>query len=288
MDDLDRFLELIKRELGSDDARFEYGGHEPESGNRIWARMLGGWRVLALYDAPPNDRNGKQAKLDGMVASFTGVTGRLGETLPRVASAIAAEEVDYALGVLAEKTKALRALVLDEDSPVLWGSSESPRGPEDVETAEWTGELVDSASQAGLDLVELVAPDEAGLIERLATLESRKLRDRLLRRLPVIRELGLHRDAEAWRLHFLVCRVIAAIRRAPERHYVAEPGIGWLARDFGGIYHVVLVYPGEFSELSATGVLLRALPAIENLVLALPPIEPTPKGARVLQFPPKR
>jgi hypothetical protein len=250
--------------------------------------MPGGWRVLASFDGPvPADRASKQAKLDSLVESFAGMSKQLEARLPRTASAIAAEEVDYALGVLAEKTKALRALVLDEDSPVLWGSSESPRGPEDVEVAEWTGELAHSARSHGLDLVALVVLDDDALSERLAALEPRKLRDRLLRRLPTIREFGRHRDAEAWHRHFLVCRAIAAIRRAPERHYAVEPDLGWLTREFGGIYHVVLVYPGEFSELAATGVLLRAVPAIENLVLALPPIDPTPKSARVLQFRPR-
>ncbi len=303
MDDLDRFLDLVKRELGSDDARFEYGGRDPESSPRIevpgrglgliWAPMAGGWRVLALYDSPLGDRADRQAKLVGLAETFVGIREQLGKAAPQLASPIATEEVDYALGVLAEKTKALRALVLDEDSPVLWGSSESPRGPEDIETAEWTGELVESAIRAGIDLVELVGLDQPSLDERLATLEPRKLRNRLQRLLPTIRELGrsgrsAHRSADDWREHFLVCRAIAAIRRAPERHYAVEPSLGWLTREFGGIYHVVLVYPGEFSELSATGVLMRALPAIENLVLALPPIEPTPQGARVLQFPPKR
>jgi hypothetical protein len=283
--DLDRFLELVNRELGSHDARFEYGGRDP--GDGIWAQMPGGWRVRALFESEPRARADKQAKLDSLVASFTGISEQLGDTLPRVSSAIAAEEVDYALGVLAEKTKAVRALVLDEDSPVLWGSSESPRGPEDVEVAEWTGELVESCNQAGLDLVELVGLDDVALRERLAAIESRKLEDRLMRRLPTIRELGRHRDAAAWREHFLVCRAISVIRRAPERHYAVEPDIGWLTREFGGIYHVVLVYPGEFSELTAKSVLSRALPAIENLVLALPPIEPTPKGARVILLRPR-
>jgi len=288
MDHLDRFLGLVKRELDSDDARFEYGGRDPEDERVVWARMPGDWRVVALYDATPSERAGKQAKLAHMVESFAGVGEQLGNEVPHVRSVIAAEEVDYALSVLADKAKALRALVLDEDSPVLWGSSETPRGPEDVETSQWIGELVESSNQVGIDLVELVMLDEAVLNARLETLEPRKLRHRLLRRLPLVRELGPHRDAEAWRQHFAVCRAIAAIRRAPERHYAVEPELGWLTREFGGIYHVVLVYPGEFSELAATGVLLRALPAIENLVLALPPIEPTPRGARVFQFPPKR
>lgn len=290
VDDLDRFLDLVKRELGCDDARFEYGGRVPDSDAGVWTDLAHGFRLVASFTTAPREREAAQAKLGALVESFSGVNETLRTAAPKLQLEVAIEEVDYALGVLADKTKALRALVLDEDSPVLWGSSELPRGSEDVEVAEWTGELIESAMQAELDLVELVALDSldhAALRERLAELPSRKLRDRLLRRIPTLRELGGQRDAAAWRVHFLVCRAIAAIRRAPERHVEIREGLGWLTREFGGIYHVVLVYDGEFDELHATGMLLRALPAIEKLVLALPPIEPTPKGARVLMFPPR-
>jgi hypothetical protein len=116
MDDLDRFLDLVRRELGSDDARFEYGGCDGDPGQRMESGMPGGWRVVAIFDSPlPSDRASKQAKLDSLVESFAGMSKQLEARLPRTASAIAAEELDYVLGVLAEKTKALRALVLDED-----------------------------------------------------------------------------------------------------------------------------------------------------------------------------
>lgn len=285
MDDLDRFLDLVKRELGCDDARFEYGGREPETAAQVWTGIAHGFRLVTSFTTPPSERPTLQAKLEGLAETFTNVGEQLRARAPELhRHDTAAEEVDYALGVLADKAKALRALVLDEDSPVLWGSSESPRGREDVEVAEWSAELYDSAATAGLDLVALVGMPDAELREELAELDSRKLRDRLLRRIPSLRELGPQRDAASWRTHFVVCRAIAAIRRAPERHYAVEAGLGWVARDFGGIYHVVLVYEGEFAELAATGVLMRALPAIEKLVLALPPIEPTPKGARVILF----
>lgn len=285
VDDLDRFLDLVRRELGCDDARFEYGGRVPETNACLWTHLPHGFRIVATFTTPPSEREAGQAKLAALVESFSGVSEQLRAATPKLQREVAVEELDYALGVLGDKTKALRALVLDEDSPVLWGSSELPRGNEDIEIAEWTGELVESALRAELDLVELVALDPAALRERLEQLASRKLRDRLLRRIPTLRELAPQRDAAGWRVHFLVCRAIAAIRRAPERHVEIRDGLGWLTREFGGIYHVVLVYDGEFDELHATGILLRALPAIEKLVLALPPIEPTPKGARVIMFP---
>ena len=284
MVDLERFLDLVRRELRCSDARFEFGGQPPQADDCVFAELPGGWRVVAMFDAPLEDGGAPEAKLVALVETFSGVGARLEARRPRMSGGPVARELDDALALLAEKADALRAVVIDEDSPVLWGSSEAPPGPEDVEVAMWIGELADSAAVAGLDMTELVQLDDAALRERIGELEPRKLRERLLRKLPVIRGLGVHRDAEAWAAHFATCRAIAAVRRAPERHEALEDDLGWFARDFGGIYHVILVYGGRFSELGAAGVMLRALPAIEKLVLSLPPIDPPPKGARVLPF----
>jgi hypothetical protein len=255
----------------------------------VYVDLPGGWRVVALFDAPretEGDEDVAATKLTTLTETFTGVATSLKVRGPRVASATASTKLDEALALLADKGDALRAVVIDEDSPVLWGTSESPAGPEDVEIALWTGELVNSATTAGLDMVELVGLDDAGTKAHLADVEPRKLRQRLQRKLPIIRELGEHRDAAGWAAHFAMCRAIAAVRRAPERHEAIEDDLGWLARDFAGIYHAILIYDGPFSEIGAAGIMLRALPTIEKLVLALPPIDPAPKGkgARVLPF----
>ena len=291
MDDLLRFLDLVRRELGSRDAHFELGGEGPTEADRLAAPVPGGWRVVAVFDElPPESRESRTAKLAGLIDAFSGVGRELQLRSPRLRSPSATQELDDALALLADKAEALRAVVIDEDSPVLWGSSEIPSGSEDVETAMWIGELADSAAAAGIpteELVELVGLTYEQLRERLAELEPRKLRERLIRKLPVVAELGAHRDAAGWAAHFVTCRAIAAVRRAPENHEAIEDDLGWLARDFGGIYHVILVYAGRFSEIGAARMMLKALPAIEKLVLSLPPIDPTPKGARVLQFKPR-
>jgi hypothetical protein len=287
VDDLLRFLDLVQRELDCQDAHFEFGGEDPRESDRVWADVQGDWRIVARWDQLEADqREPRTTKLQQLVDAFSGVGSELQLRRPRFASPSASQELDDALALLAEKADALRAVVIDEDSPVLWGSSEAPPGPEDAETAMWIGELADSAAAVGLDLAELVLLSDEQLRERIRELEPRKLRERLLRKLPLVKDLGLHRDAdrEAWTAHVATCRAIAAVRRAPENHEAIEDDLGWLARDFGGIYHVILVYGGPFSEIGAARMMQRAVPAIERLVLSLPPVDPTPKGARVLQF----
>lgn len=56
---------------------------------------------------------------------------------------------------------------------------------------------------------------------------------------------------------------------------VREEDFGFIARSFATIY-VVLVFEGRFDELRAERGATQALPVIERLVLALPPIEPDP------------
>jgi hypothetical protein len=63
------------------------------------------------------------------------------------------------------------------------------------------------------------------------------------------------------------------------RHARSEPGFGYLARSFAAIYVLVLVYEGPFQELVAKRAVSQALPTIERLVAALPPLEPLPPTA---------
>lgn len=74
---------------------------------------------------------------------------------------------------------------------------------------------------------------------------------------------------------------IAAVRDSPEDHRcVREGSAPHLSRSFASIYRVVLVFSEPFSEMRADGHLVRALPAIENRTLALPPLDPK-GGARM-------
>ncbi len=58
-----------------------------------------------------------------------------------------------------------------------------------------------------------------------------------------------------------------------------------LARPFAGLYVIAVVFEKLESELTALGALLHAMPIVERLVIALPPVDPPPEGAKVVRLP---
>jgi hypothetical protein len=98
--------------------------------------------------------------------------------------------------------------------------------------------------------------------------------------------------AAAWTRHLASRKAVTAIRALPETatlhrgghvHVtVNEPGFGYVARSFAAIYVLVVVYDRPFDELLAKRAILAALPAIERLVVALPPLDPEPRMAGVV------
>jgi hypothetical protein len=90
----------------------------------------------------------------------------------------------------------------------------------------------------------------------------------------------------------LLERAIARLRQDRSRRArrtVSEPGLAYVARSFGGIYLLVLVYEGPFSELKAERATNRSIARIERLVLGLPPRDPSRRGRerRIALVPPR-
>lgn len=101
-----------------------------------------------------------------------------------------------------------------------------------------------------------------------------------------------------WARAVLARRAIAAVRALPEidglhkgaqlRATVATADFGYVARSFASIYVIILAYAGPFDELYAKRALSHALPTIERLVAALPPLEPPPRMGGVAALRPPR
>jgi hypothetical protein len=96
----------------------------------------------------------------------------------------------------------------------------------------------------------------------------------------------------------LSARALAAVRALPEmetlhkgghlHHTVSGEDFGYIARSFAAIYVLVLAFPGPFDELRAHRAVVLALPHIEGLVLALPPLDPAPTRGAVVALRPRR
>ncbi len=103
----------------------------------------------------------------------------------------------------------------------------------------------------------------------------------------------------AWAQAARARRAIADVRAQPAlatlhkgghlRRMVSEDDLGYVARSFAAIYVLILIYDGPFEELLAKRAVAHALPTVERLVAALPPLDPTPQaGAAAIRRRPRR
>lgn len=273
-----RFLEYVRRELGADDVRGEIGGREPGPDD-IWGTMPGGIRVVAVFDTPPDDPAAARAKLRALVESFASLAAPRDEVpqgpQPRVG---VGHDLDDALDVLAQRARALAALVIDDTSPVIWGSSLVPHGPEDVDEAMWVARVSSAIAALGLEPLDLLVKDADSVRTALMATGASDAAA-LSRDLERLRELGAR---VLDRPHLIAMRGIAAVREAEGKETSPLPaGLHLMVREFATIYRLVLVFEAGFSELHAEAALIHALPAIERLVTSLPPRDPVSGGAKV-------
>ena len=192
---------------------------------------------------------------------------------------------------MALRAGAIRAVVIDDRSPVVWGTSEPRRGSEDVELALQMAHALGEAEAAGLELCDLL---DAEGEELQGLLQARALptgaASSLLRAVNMIREGSRRHGVQAWQQHLLTARAIAHVRAAGSRPTgsarlaVQEERFAVLARGFAATYWLLLVFDGPVSELHAEAAMIHAMPTVERLVLALPPVDPPPQAGRVVAF----
>lgn len=260
MDDLLRLLELVCRELEAEDAYVRLGGRSDDEPPEVLAHELRpGCRLVVRLAEPPTRPEQTAARLAELAEAFTGTVEHAVESLEGVFGRASGGQhvLTQTLADLRDATGAAVALVIDRQSPVIWGCSDPGLGLRDRPVARVLagalGEPEDSGSTAlGLARRALQAA------ERMQTGGAAKL-------------------AATIRTLVALDEAFEAPARLPEGD---EPGLA--SKGFGGIYRVALVFTRPFSPLRVEGVLRRALPIIERHVLELPPLDPEPKGGRVL------
>src|ERR1041385_1904819 len=226
---IQRFLDLIVRELGAADARIEIGGRDPDDAETIYHRLANGWRVVALFQTPRTDRASLERRLATMAETFSSTIEQAtsGQAAPasRTPPDIAGRRLDDELTRLTQRAAAVGAIVFDLASPVVWGASRTESADADT--------LLEDA---------------------------------------ILRVRDQHKE----------------LRAGHTTRFPLGSDVECAARPFAGLYVLALVCRGVISEPVVFGALLHALPLIERLVLALPPIDPSPGGAKIMRMPTKK
>jgi hypothetical protein len=249
--DLERFLGLVRRELGAEDARVVEAEQEPpdEPAELRCAMADGRWLTVRFAASPP-DKELKQRRMEMLVGSFEAVIDGDTESRPSSRPPVA-RLLHEELEALCERAAAANAMVIDANSPVEWAAAR----PQEV---------------IPLDTRSSRPPSEGDTERR----DDRSIAATSRRALHVVRSLP----------------ELAALRKGKHMRYVERAGdVPLVAHSFAGIYLLVVVFVVPFDELRAERAIVDALPRIERLVLALPPLDPAPyAGVAALRRPRRR
>ncbi|MDF2691975.1 MAG: hypothetical protein K0S65_358 [Labilithrix sp.] len=278
----ERFVTLAKRELQADDVRMlALGETTPEADNVLVSRLEDGRHVVASFAEAPKDRDALERRLAMLTSTFSdALASPPSERLrarPPVATSLHEE-----LKALAVRARAIDVVVIDTDSPVVWGCASVPARPRarnelllrEVSDRELASRVDDESGP--LQDVSAEVPSEASREDQ----EYPAIAPVPAESAAVVSELPDEaHESEATR------RAVAAVRRLPAldglhkgRHlrHVERDANFLLAMSFSGIYILCLVFDGDFDELRAERAATDALPRIERLVFALPPLDPEP------------
>ncbi len=268
----ERFVTLAKRELGAADVRLLAPSEAaPDAPNVLVTRLEDGRHVVASFREAPKDRDALERRLAMLTATFAEALAappsEKTRARPPVASSLHEE-----LRALALRARARDVVVIDADSPVVWGSASVPAKPR-PRSDLLLRDVSDRELASQVD-------DESGPLQDLAPppVESSPL--------PLEAdehdEDGVFTGSEPE----LTRRAIAAMRGLPAldglhkgRHlrHVERDTDFYLALSFSGIYLLCVVFDGPFDELRAERAAHESLPRIERLVQALPPLDPEPQ-----------
>lgn len=296
----ERFVQLAKRELQADDVRLLLPGEEPPSAtNVLVTRLTDGRHIVASFGSPPKDRDALERRLAILANTFAEALASPASERTRARPPVATS-LHEELKALAVRARAFDVVVIDGDSPVVWGSASAPARPR-ARSSLLLREMSDRELVSDPD-------DESGRLQDVSMpLESSPVAvgandatadDKPSAELRVAAESGTdetadtdfaaheERDGDEGPDPALTRLAIGSLRRLPElaglhkgRHlrHVERDGTYYLALSFSGIYLLCLVFDGEFDELRAERAAHESLPRIERLVLALPPLNPDPE-----------
>ncbi|MDB4945737.1 MAG: hypothetical protein JWP97_5271 [Labilithrix sp.] len=311
MDDVtERFLTLAKRELSADDVRvLDSGEPAPEAANVVVARLRDGRHVVATFGEQPKEHDVLERRLGILASTFAESLDQDGpspgsersRSRPPVAMSLHEE-----LKALALRARAADAVVIDGDSPVVWGCASVAARPRarngvllrDVSDRELSMQDEPSVPGSPAGLHAVPSSDSSPYLE--SHLEPTAATGNLRMAPPpesskaVLRDSGpdLASELAGDEQHVFEAQepevtkiAIAAIRQLPSlsllhrgKHLreLSRGAPSYLVLSFSSIYLLCLVFDGDFDELRAERAAQESLPRVERLVQALPPLDPEP------------
>jgi hypothetical protein len=254
-DPLDRLIALVRRDLGADDVRVLEGPAPAVAApNVIHAELADGRKLAVAFASAPASRDALVRRLDMLLLTFAQSLEEK-TTEGKEARKSTAHSLRDELRVLVAKAQATDAVVIDANSPVIWGSASAPLRHEltNVELVDVSrSQLVESGRPTDGDPFAPEETPDPPHVET-ASLTSRAIAE--IRALPALAEISKGRHLT---------------------HMSREESFGCVARSFAGIYVLLVVYQGTFDELRAERAIGERLLRIERLVMALPPLDPKP------------
>lgn len=297
-----RLLELAKSQLGGSDARFEIGGEPPQDPKLVWLELGHAQRVVVVFEEIPADPDALRVRLDLLMASFEDTRVALDSHQAMRREPPADRRLGEQLDALRARAAAELVMVVDEQCPLVWSSSGLSVDVDQPNLRSLT-EAEAEAKAAGLALQPLMQLDKLELDAAIASafdqagLASRARQRALSGQVQRLQEsIDPEHYARAACAAALVAQLDSLKAKAPASH---PPGVHHhedrfradlesqvlIGRRVTGIYWLLICFAHGWSELHAEAALRDMGPAIERLVLALPPFDPPPRGARVLRLP---
>lgn len=307
MDDasvFDRFVALAQRELSADDVRvLPFGEEPPNAENVVLARLPDGRHIVASFAATPKERDVLERRLAILAGTFADALAGPPSERTRARQPVVTS-LHEELKALAQRARAHDVVVIDGDSPVVWGCASvaaRPRARTDMLLRDVSDRELAAHDEPSSPSPLHAVPDESGPLEDLTAPTGRlRVAPPPPESSPMLTVQAAAAEEEEPEEPEITQRAIAAIRRLPSldqlhkgRHvrHASREGSFYLVLSFSGIYLLCLVFDGEFDELRAERAAQESLPRIERLVLALPPLHPDPEpvgGAVAMRRPRRR
>jgi hypothetical protein len=262
--------------------------------------MADGRTVVVSYGHMPADGDARLRRLEMLVRTFAQSLAEEHEPGSRSPSS-APTTLSDELRALAMRAQAVDALVIDTDSPIVWGSAQAAgastqerEGRVEVDAAidrfdhsrrqlvdEIRGDGDDDAndddSNAAIDVRQSLITTHAPSPSKVGANEEPSGSGAALSAVPPLVEavpaVGSGDEAVA------AARAlpgISSLHKGRHLHHAATGGPWFIAQSFAGIYLLVVVFEGPYDELRAERAIVEGLPRIERMVLALPPLDPEP------------